>query len=614
MLRILRSTCVLSVLALLPPAAAFAQISLTAPITGVVSDATGAVIPGAGVTVRNNGTRAQFETVTVENGTFIVPALTPGVYTVTVSLPGFKQVIVPDVKLDAGTPATVRVTLEVGDVTQSVTVEAANEILQTQTATVSTTVDMRQVLQLPVSRDGLAMVTLLPGINSTGDFRDSRVNGLSREAVTITIDGVNTQEYLKDSDFFSYISPRTDALEEVTVSTAVPGAESSGQGAVHVKMVTRHGDNEFHGGLYEFHRNRALNANSWFNNRDLTPGPDGKAPRNSLIANQYGFKLGGPIIRDRVFFFVNFEESRQPSQVTRTKTIFDPRTQAGLFQYNGAPAPVDLMQLAAANGQISTIDPVIAKLLADIRSAANSVGGITPQTDPNLHQLRLLNRAFSKNRYPTVRLDFNLTNKHHLETSYWYQRFNSFPDTTNTIDPAFPGFPNTGGQSSDRYSYSLALRSTLTRRLVNEARVRLSGGTVRFRPEVSVEQFVGPIANQAGFNLQISAAGISNATVSATTSRRNTPNRTISDTLSWQKGAHSVSFGGTFTQSNSFIVNSTSVPQISFSVDSNDPANAMFTAANFQGASTQDINRARNIYAVLTGRVTAISGSATVDE
>src|SRR5262245_55828960 len=128
MSRILRSTCVLLVLALFLPFAVFAQISLTAPITGVVSDTTGAVIPGAGVTVRNNGTNAQFETLTVENGTFIVPALTPGVYTVTVSLPGFKQVIVPDVKLDAGTPATVRVTLEVGDVTQSVTVEAANEI------------------------------------------------------------------------------------------------------------------------------------------------------------------------------------------------------------------------------------------------------------------------------------------------------------------------------------------------------------------------------------------------------------------------------------------------------------------------------------------------------
>src|SRR6185436_18842436 len=114
------------------------------------------------------------------------------------------------------------------------------------------------------------------------------VNGLSREAVNITIDGVNTQEYNKDTDFFSYISPRTDALEEVTVSTAAAGADSSGQGAVHVKMVTRQGSNAFHGGLYYFHRNSALNATSWFNNRDLAP-VNGKAPRTRQIQNQYGF-------------------------------------------------------------------------------------------------------------------------------------------------------------------------------------------------------------------------------------------------------------------------------------------------------------------------------------
>src|SRR5262249_28187652 len=159
-----------------------------------------------------------------------------------------------------------------------------------------------------------------------------------------------------------------------------------------------------------------------------------------------------------VFFFVNFEESRQPNQVSRTRTLFTPHVQSGEFRYTANPLPVNLMQVAAANGQVATIDPVIAKLLADIRRAADSVGGITQQTDPNLQQLRLLNQAASKNRYPTVRLDFNLTNRNHIETSYWYQRFNSFPDTTNSIDPIFPGFPNTGGQSSDRYTYSLALR------------------------------------------------------------------------------------------------------------------------------------------------------------
>ena len=116
-----------------------AQISSTAPLSGSVSDSSGAVIPGASVTVVNDATGAKFESLTIENGVFVIPALTPGAYTVTVSLPGFKTAVVPSVRIDAGNPATVRVTLLVGDVADSVTVEAGGEILQTQTATVTAT-------------------------------------------------------------------------------------------------------------------------------------------------------------------------------------------------------------------------------------------------------------------------------------------------------------------------------------------------------------------------------------------------------------------------------------------------------------------------------------------
>ncbi|MBI4471763.1 MAG: carboxypeptidase regulatory-like domain-containing protein, partial [Acidobacteria bacterium] len=582
-----------------------AQISSTAPLSGVVTDPTGAVIPGVSVTARNNATSAQFESITVENGTFVIPALTPGTYTVTVSLPGFKQAVIPDVKIDAGVPATVRVTLEIGEITQSVTVEAGAEILQTQTATVTTTIDIRQVMSLPVSRNALNLTALLPGVSSTGNERASRVNGLARSAVNVTIDGINTQEYLKDSDFFSVISPRTEAIEEVSVSTAVPGAEASGQGAVQVKMVTRQGSNEWHGGISENLRNTSLNANSWFNNRDLPPDPKtGKAPRNRVISNEYGFRIGGPIIRDRAFFFVNYEESRTPNQVTRNQTILDPPTQAGTFQYivSGSTRRVDLLQLAAANGQTSTMDPTVSRLLTDIRNATQSSGGTQPHpTDPNLQRYTFQNRAKSVNRFPTVRMDFNVTPKNHLETSYWYQKYNTFPDTLNTADPSFPGFPNVGGQTSDRYSYSAALRSTLSPTLVNEFRFGFgNGGMVRFFTERSASDFVGAVANQQGFGLGISAAGISNAHRGTGNSRRNTPNRSFANTLTWQKRAHSLTFGMSFIQAGTFLENKTAVPSINFGVDSNDPANAMFTTTNFPGASTTQLNAARNIYAVLT--------------
>src|SRR5262249_26278554 len=156
-----------------------------------------------------------------------------------------------------------------------------------------------------------------------------------------------------------------DAIEEVTVSTANPGAESAAHGATQIKFVTRRGNNEFHGSVYQYHRNPALNANYWFNNRDLPANPKtGKAPRDRVLLNQYGFRLGGPIIfpkmfdgHNRAFFFVNWEEFRQPTEISRQRTIFNPLTQQGVFQYNvtvngqNQVRQVNLLDLAASKGQ-----------------------------------------------------------------------------------------------------------------------------------------------------------------------------------------------------------------------------------------------------------------------
>src|SRR5262245_6293203 len=613
-------------------ARAMAQVSSTAPLSGSVSDASAALIPGAGISVVNDSTGAKFETLSIENGTFVIPALTPGTYTVSVSLAGFKTAVVPNVKIDAGNPATVRVTLQVGDVTESVTVEAGGEILQTQTATVTTTIDVKQVMELPVSRNALDFTTLLPGISQTGDSRTSRINGLSRNSVNITIDGINTQEYLKDTDYFSNITPRADAIEEVTVSSAAAGAESSAQGGVQVKLITRPGSYDFHGSVYEYLQNTSLNANGWFTNRDIPADPKtGKAPRNRSILNQYGFRLGGPIMfpgvfdgHNRAFFFFNYEEIRQPSSVVRNRTIMSPDAQRGVFQYNAAGGiqRVDLLSLAAANRQTATIDPTMSTLLADIRTSIDGKGGLLALTDPNQERFTFQNQVSANRRFPTTRLDFNLTQKHHLETSYWYNRYNTFPDTLNTADQTFPGFPQVSGQSSDRFSYSLALRSTLSSRLVNEARYGFSGGTVRFSPERSLKDFVGPVANQAGFLLNLSSTstlananlGYTNAASSTNTQRRNAPTTFYGDTLNWQTGAHALSFGGSLTEAKVFLYQRTIVPTITFGIDSNDPANGMFTTANFQGAATADLNRARALYGTLIGRVVQIAGSATIDE
>src|SRR5262249_28932168 len=156
--------------------------------------------------------------------------------------------------LDAGTPASVRVSLEVGNTSESVTIQGGGEVVQTQSANVATTLNVTQIAQLPLqTRNAMDFLVMLPGVNTPGNVgpRSSTINGLPQAAINVTIDGLNTQDnFNKTGDgFFSYIIPRLDAVEEVTLSTATPGAESAGQGAIQIKFVTRGGNNDLHGSV-----------------------------------------------------------------------------------------------------------------------------------------------------------------------------------------------------------------------------------------------------------------------------------------------------------------------------------------------------------------------------
>jgi len=611
---------------------AFGQSGTTAPLSGTVFDATGAVLSGATVVAKHNATGAEFRVNTASNGAYTIPSLGSGIYTVTVEAPGFKKAVVQDVKIDVGVPATANITMEIGEATESVVVQGGAEVLQTQSANVATTITGRQITELPfTSRDALDLVLLLPGTTTPGRPRTSTINGLPKGSLNITLDGVNVQDNtLKSSDgFFTYIRPRIDAIDEVTVSTATPGAESAGEGAVQLKFVTRSGNNEFHGSVYEYHRNPSLNANYWFNNRDIAPDPvTGKAPRDRILLNQYGFRVGGPILHDRSFFFVNYEEYRLPEQTSRTRTILSPIAQSGVYQYattSGAIQQVNLFNLASQNGHTSTADPTVAKLLSDIRQSTTTTGGINTNTgDPNTNSFSFINAGGQQRYFPTVRLDFNLTNKHHLENIWNYQKFSGVVDFLNNVDPAFPGFPNHGSQISNRFSNATALRSTLTSTLVNEARFGLTGGTLLFFPEVNAGQF----ANQGGYSLNINNPsnanlGLTNATVTRAPSRRNAPIWQFTDTLNWTRGAHNLNFGFSFTQANlwSSSVQDGVVRSLTFGLATNDPAQDMFTAAKFNpggdianNPTTAQLNQARSLYAVLAGRVTSVSGTLALNE
>ncbi len=630
---------------------------VTSSLSGAVTDPNGAVVAGATVTVKNPASGSEFKTVTSNQGTFNVPSLGAGKYVVVVAASGFKSATVEGVEVDAGTPATVNVALEVGQATETVVVQGGAQIVQTQTANITTTLNANQIINLPlVSRNPVNFVTSMVGVNTPRGNRDSTINGLPQSAIDITLDGINVQDnFNKTGDgFFVRVAPTLDSIEEVTVSTSNPEAVGGAMGAVSIKFVTRSGGNDFHGSLYEYHRNTALNTAYWFTNRDTSYNvqaakncgdpnsssfnpattvawsPDCRAPRAANLFHQFGGRVGGPILipglfngRNRAFFFVNYEEFRQPTAVVRQRTVLHPLAQSGVFRYGSTGREVNLLALAAQNGHTATVDPVIGKLLADIRNATNGAGGITSLTDPNLQRFTYNPAGNSLNKRPTVRFDVNVTEKHKVELSWTYQMGRGAPDFLNNTEPAFPGFPNQGQQPADRYQGSLAVRSTLSATLVNEARTGLSGGPSRFNPAASRADFTGSVANQAGFNLGgapgnnatgIAVLGINGPTTVNGPSRRNPLFREFGDTLTWTRGPHNLVFGGKIIDTQLTYNAITLTPTINFGVDTNDPANAMFNQTNFPGASNTDLNNARNLYAVLTGRVTAINANARLDE
>ena len=607
-----------AILALASPQA-FAQGGTTSTITGVVVDADGGTVPGATIVAQNTATNVTYTTVSAGNGSFTIPVVGIGTYTVTVSLTGFKTAIVSNVAVTAGGPADVRATLEVGGIAETVNVEGRSALVQTQATSVSTTIGINQVSNLPlVSRNALDFIVFLPGVNTPGGNRDSTVNGLPQSTINITIDGMNIQDnYLKTTDgFFARMSPRLDAIEEVTVTSAAQGADAAGQGAIQIRFVTRSGGNTFSGSAYHYFRADELNTKDWFTKRD-------GLPKTELLQNQPGFRVGGPIVipgvydgHGKAFYFVNYEEFRQPQTVRRNRTILTPEAQMGLFSYTTSTGvrTVNVLALAGANGHISSIDPTVGQLLADIRTAASSTGLIEPLSDPSLQRFTWNVAQKGKTTYPTGKVDYNLTENHRLTFSINYNGLLSDPDTLNGRDPQFPGFAVQGTQDSHRYTTSGTLRSTVRGSIVNEFRLGATGGPTYFAPGVNPSMWSAPFGSEGGFKLGINTANISNSSSGASISSREGSTWVVENTVNWVRGAHSLNFGGSLTMGRVWLRNQAQVPTILFDVLNSDPAKPVFSsAANFPGASATQRGDAEDLYAVLVGRVSQISGEARID-
>jgi Carboxypeptidase regulatory-like domain/TonB dependent receptor len=602
------------------PSAASAQS--TASIAGVVKDTAGAVMPGVSVTVKNDTTGATREVITDATGAYQATALEAGSYSVSAALAGFKTAVAKAVRVAPGQPVTIPLTLEIGQLEETVTVTSSSELINTQNGTVAATLNSDQLTRMPTpTRNALNAVAFLPGVNTTGTNRDSTINGLPESFLSITLDGVsNNDNFLRNTDsFFASVTPRQDAVEAVAVTLSAAGAQvGGGSGAVTMAFQTRSGSNRFTGSGYEYYRNPSFNSNYVFNEIN-------HQGKNDVKLNQFGARAGGPIMipglydgHDKAFFFVHYEQIRFPNSFTRTRTVFNPRVYDGWFRYQfgNDVREVNLLQLAAANGQLSAIDPTMMRLLGLIDASTKTTGTRSAQSDPLYDNYVWQSPSELFEDQPTVRLDYNLTNNHRLNGSFSTITAKRTPDYLNNADPRFPGAPNQRDFVSKRPLLSTALRSVIGQNIVNELRGGLtafaSGSNFGYPSSITSRNDPNTFADSNGFAITTPTSTTDWFTSNGPTWRK-APTYSMEDTLTWNRRAHTITTGGNMLISNASASSQQMVRGITLGFNTDfDPAAGMFNTSSFPGASSAQLDAARATYAVLTGRVASVTSQAVL--
>jgi hypothetical protein len=612
--------CIALIIVLASVAGAHAQS--TASVSGTVKDASGGVMPGVTVTVKDDATSRAQESVTTAEGRYQVAGLQAGSYTVTASLSGFKTASAK-VRLAPGQPLTIVLTLEVGALTETVVVMSSAELINTETATVSATLNSDQLTRMPTpTRNALNAIAFLPGVNTPGVNRDSTINGLPESFLSITLDGVsNNDNFLRNTDsFFATVTPRQDAVEAVAVTLAAGGAGGgAGSGAMTMAFQTRAGGNRFTGSAYEYHRDPSYNTTYIFNQYN-------HQAKNQVKLDQFGARAGGPIVipgvydgRNKAFFFVHYEQIRFPNSFTRTRTVFNPRVLDGFFRYQcpSGTCEVNLLQLAAANGQIATKDPTTSSIQQMILAATATTGTRSTTADPIYDSYVWQSPSALLEYQPTARVDYNLTDRHRLAASFAVITATRTPDYLNSADPRFPGAPNHRDFVSTRPFASLTLRSTIKNNIQNELVAGINsawrGSNFGFPSDTPSGNDPSSFKDQGGFAIS-TPTSTTDWYTSNGPSWRIAPTYSADERLTWLKGAHTMAFGASLLISNAKSGSQQIVPGITLGFDTTyDPAASMFNTSNFPGASSANLTAAQAVYAVLTGRVASVNSAAVLD-
>jgi hypothetical protein len=560
-----------------------AQTAATGALTGTVTDATGAVVPNVSVTLTSLDTAQVRNTTTGGDGTYRFNLLPPANYKVAFAASGFKQVEVPSVTVAVTETPVFNQSLEVGTQTEQVTVEANTEAIQTASSALGTVVESKAATSLPLTtRNYTNLLGLSAGVNASVANATSlgrgnmefAVNGASTAQNTFLMDGVSIVNAgssgvaTENNQYATFGVPNPDTLAEFKIQTSLYDAGYGRNPGANVNVITKSGTNEFHGTAFEFFRNTDLNANDFFRNRTcgITPSVCAEAGGNKLVfnQNQFGGVLGGPVKKDKFFFFTSYQQTWQKngiaSQGYSSTTLpplpqgnrNTPAWQAALGAMYCPTQPAGTKALPAATvGTVacdgSNINPIAIKYLTATLSNGSYVmpGSTTGANQPISYSVPAYDREYQG----MLNLDYLLDSKNTLSAKY----YRSVEPQSYAFGAAVPGTP--GDNDFGYHTGVLKLTTIISSSMVNEARVSFQRtlGDPYYHPPTSL--YASNIYGvQGGCNLlgcaepyspdvSLSSAGFYSSSQAGSNETAVNFQYQIADQVSWTHGKHSVRFG-----------------------------------------------------------------------
>ena len=535
----------------------------TTSLRGTVTDKTGASVGAAKVSLDNLGQALHREAQTNTTGEYDFVALPPGTYSLTIEKEGFRKYEQRNLQLLVSLPATVNATLEVGATSQTVEVTASAVALNTADASIGNAFGENQVKELPLEgRNVPDLLTLQAGVAYTGnrsdvnrdvDTRSGAVNGARSDQSNITLDGVDVNDQVKGSAFTSVLPVTLDSVQEFRVTTTNANADQGRSSGAQVSLITKSGTNNFHGSLYEYHRNTATSANDFFvKTAELQSGQANVPPK--LIRNIFGGSLGGPILKDRFFFFANYEGSRQREESSIIRIVPSDALRQGLIQYKCAASDPNCATSNSSVGVVNNANPslgLVATLTPNQIKAMDPLGlGVNPVMlkyfnsfpEPNdFSQGDLLNFVGYRFRGPVptnnnwyiARADYKIT-RSGSQTLFWR---GALRNDAHSTAPYLPGTPpeHTFADYSKGFSvgYTALLKSTLVNNF-HWGFTRQSFGNIGNNDSQPFVFFRGLNDDEGANNSELAVTRSSSF---------QTPVQNFVDDLSWTRGKHTFQFG-----------------------------------------------------------------------